>query len=114
LNIFWLWVDYGKSSPEYNSLSHNWVEKRLMNHYQWWMRHVLMHLSTQNAVLNLFISKSYGFSKIIYDQQLNQEILYKKHNISWFMQLKAFSISQKISPTVNLLFIAFKITFVNF
>jgi hypothetical protein len=77
--------------------------------------YVLMHLSTQNAVLNLFISKSVRFLQDnIYGQPLNQEILYKKHNISWFMQLKAYSIQKKKPPTVNLLFMAFKITFVNF
>jgi hypothetical protein len=35
------------------------------------------------------------------------------NNISWFTQLKAFSRSQNIPPTVNLLFMANKISFIN-
>jgi hypothetical protein len=58
LNIF---LTRGKAPPKYNCMSHNWVEENneplpVLN-----KTYVLMHLSTQNAVLNLFKSKSVLF-----------------------------------------------------
>ena len=30
----------GRAPPKYNSVSQNWLEKRIISHYQCWMRHV--------------------------------------------------------------------------
>ena len=63
---FWLPFFYSKDrgvlwrvSPEYNSITHNWVEKGIINHYQGRSRHACFGISEHiTSLLSYFVIES--------------------------------------------------------
>ena len=54
----------GRAPPKYNSVSHNWLEKRIRSHYQCWMRHVRIQVFLKEDIFE----SSAGGIDVVYEE----------------------------------------------